>query len=240
VWPDARNVDSTSLDVYAQRMSDQLGPAPAADLSVSVTAEPALLPPGENATYRIVVKNAGPDGTRSANLILEPPPSGNIVSIDARNCNITGVFTPLVCGLGPVAAGASVEVSLVLRVGAGDMAMKATVYGGETDPDLANNAAQGGAFATGDFALTALSSSATVVAGGAASYALRITHRNGPLADFVTLTCSGLPADGPPAWRNSRAGAPVVLVAAVRSPCGLTRGGGARGSSGPGHVGPPE
>jgi len=73
-WPDGRNIPCSSpseCDVYAQRISDTRGPAPAADLAISASVSPDPVPINSNQTYEVHIKNNGPDVAHGVTLSVE-------------------------------------------------------------------------------------------------------------------------------------------------------------------------
>ena len=113
---------------------------PAADLSITKTMGAAQA--GEPLTYTLAVTNHGPS-TSSAVTVKDTLPAGTTFKSAAPSqgtCAANG--QAVVCQLGPLASGASAQVSITVEVAAsvsGTLRNVATVEGPEPDPNKLNN-----------------------------------------------------------------------------------------------------
>lgn len=151
------------------------------DLSVVKTALATNVLNGANATFRIVVRNAGPS-TAAAVTITDPLPAGVAYVSDDRGCAEAG--GTVTCMVGAMAPGGTETIDvLVTGIATGVQTNTATVSATGSpaaDRDHLNDA--GTASITvdpaADLALVKRGP-ATVAAGGLATYALEVTN-NGP------------------------------------------------------------
>lgn len=206
-WPDGRaipcaiTVGQRECDVYAQRVSDQVGAAPTADLSVQMSALPNPSPAGGNVTFTMTITNNGPNTAEGVNLLDAFPGLGRFVSMTPTQggCIFSAGFVGPLCGLGPLASGSKATVTLVMGTAAdnpGTYTNSATVYSGENDPNTANNTGSASVNVAVDFTLAAAPGSTTVSAGQSATYTITVTPLVTILGDTVTFSCSGLPPEG--------------------------------------------
>lgn len=154
-----------------------------ADLAVNVAA-PASATTGANAAYSVTIQNNGPSSATAVSLVSTIPSSGVLVAAtpSAGACN---EGTSLICNLGSMASGASVQVAVTVQIlNPGPATLGAQVSALETDPSLANNSA-----------------SATVAVGGVAynpvptfSVTAPAGIRTGSSDTQITLTGTGFTA----------------------------------------------
>ena len=158
-------------------------PVPVADVTVAKIA-PAVLNPGTNASYRIIVKNLGPSIAQGVQL-ADPGPAG--LTLVNSSC---GAFP---CAIGTLQAGESREITVVYRVpfpftGADPVVNVATVTATTFDPDLGNNTETVGASvdAAADLQLVK-TGPASVVAGTTATYTITVTNAGPSSAGNVVI-----------------------------------------------------
>lgn len=119
--------------------------APWTDLSVKETASPPTVVVGGVVTYRITVRNHGPnDATR---VVLDDKPAAGAVVLSAHSsagrCSVRQKLVPVVCHLGTMKSGAKVTITVRARVTQLSPRYKNTVAVGTAtyDPTLTNNVA---------------------------------------------------------------------------------------------------
>ena len=204
-WPDGRaipcaiTVGRRECDVYAQRVSDQVGAAPTADLSVQMSASPSPAPLGSNVTFTITITNNGPNTAEGVNLLDSFPALGSFVSMTTSQgaCLFSAGFMGPLCGLGPLSSGSKATVTLLMGTtdSPGTYTNGATVYSGENDLNTADNTTSASDTVAVDFTLAAAPGSDTVATGQSATYTITLTPLVAILSDTVTLSCSGLPPE---------------------------------------------
>ena len=190
---------------------------PEADLSVTKTVSPNPIVPGAPAVYSLVVTNNGPSRAASAFLSDTPPAGEQFVSFATTQGDCSSL-SPLICDLGPVAAGATVRVDVTASIdpsATGNLTNSATVSSSTADPNPANN--------TGT-TTTPLAPSADleiekigtdpIVAGGANSYTLTVTN-NGPSTATAVAINDPLPADLSGVTASSTGGPCMVAAGTV-------------------------
>ena len=198
-WPDGRNVPcplSVGLpecDIYAQRVSDVLGAAPRADLSVTGTVSPTPAVIGVDQNYAVQVSNIGPQTAHGASLKLNLP-SLIAAKAVAAGCLPTD-FNFVICALGDLPGGSSATLNFTLaNHTSGNFTNKAEVHATEIDPSAANNSASSSYSIAVDFTLIAGTASATVQAGQTATYNMIFRSQVEFLNTLPQMSCSGLPA----------------------------------------------
>jgi uncharacterized repeat protein (TIGR01451 family) len=170
----------------------EVPPMGSADVRVTKTG-PAFAVAGDLVAYTITVTNAGPSDVQAVQL-LDPVPDG-LSFVSATEPCAGGVP----CELGPLAAGASVTVTVTFQVspafaGPGLIVNTATAMSPTPDPDDANNV--GSAFtvievppmvsADADVQVTK-TGSAAAVAGGLVAYTITVTNAGPSDAQAVQL-----------------------------------------------------
>ena len=125
---------------------------PAADLSLEISDSPDPVPAGQPFIYTVVARNDGPSDATAVVLTDTLPPSvffdGSVPS--QGNCTRSGAT--LTCELGSLASSASATVEITLRAKrARTLTNTATVSGGESDPDTADNTDEEETLATSVF-----------------------------------------------------------------------------------------
>jgi len=119
--------------------------APWTDLSVKKTASPPTVILGGIVTYRITVRNHGPnDATR---VVLDDKPAAGAVVLSAHSsagrCSVRNKLLPVVCQLGTLKSGANVTITVRVRATKQSRRFKNIVGLGTAtyDPTLTNNVA---------------------------------------------------------------------------------------------------
>jgi uncharacterized repeat protein (TIGR01451 family) len=115
------------------------------DLSVKKTASPPTVLAGGVVTYRITVRNHGPnDATR---VVLGDKPAAGAVVLSAHSsaarCAVRHKLVPVLCQLGTLKSGATVTITVRARVSKPSSRYKNVVAVGTAtyDPNLGNNVA---------------------------------------------------------------------------------------------------
>ncbi len=164
-----------------------------ADLSLTKTAVPATVYPGEQVVYSLGAANAGPEDATNVT-VADTLPAG--VAYVSDTCGgvwdgTTGVWT---WSIGTLTNGANATCDLTVSVATtapGTITNSATVAGAETDPDTGNNTA------TADFAVAALADVSIVKTSGASGpvnpgsnvvYTLGVSNAGPSDATGVTVT----------------------------------------------------
>lgn len=130
----AQRSSGGDTDAFVARLS------PAADLSLVKTDSPDPAVAGQPLTYTLTVHNAGPEPVAGLALRDRLPAGATFVSASPGCAHAAGLVT---CGLGELAAGASVQRQLVVRPALPDPALSntATVVSSVADPDTSNDSA---------------------------------------------------------------------------------------------------
>ncbi|MBO9662261.1 DUF11 domain-containing protein, partial [Dokdonella sp.] len=164
--------------------------AASANLSVAKTG-PATAIAGTNATYTLVVSNAGPSTATAVNL-ADPTPAGlSFVSADAP------CAAGFPCALGDLAAGASVTVNVTYAIPSnqtGTITNTATVSSPTSDPDTSDNTSTATTTLSGSADVSVTKSGpATVTAAGTLTYTI-VVRNAGPSDANGTSVSDPLPA----------------------------------------------
>jgi hypothetical protein len=170
----------------------------AADLTISKTHTGNFFQGQTNATYSIVVSNAGAGATAGNVTVTDAPPTGySVTSLTGTGWTCT-VATLSCTRSDALAFGASYPAITVTGSVAAtadpNFTNTATVAGGgelNTSNDSATDATT--VSAPPDFTLGITSQSVTVNAGGTANYVFTITPTSGALSTGITFAVSGLP-----------------------------------------------
>ena len=182
-----------SSSTYEMRAADNSASVSAAvtaigDLGVTMTAAPSVPVAGDVVTYTIPVTNAGPSMVRSIGL-SDPVATGNtyvsssVAPLAGGVCGYTAAARIVECGLAPLDAGATVTVTVVIRLGANVTAINNAVSVVSLTPDsnIADNnvSVQSAGTAVADVAVSLSIGAATAYPGESVSYTLTVTN-NGP------------------------------------------------------------
>ncbi|GAA3169139.1 MULTISPECIES: isopeptide-forming domain-containing fimbrial protein [Streptomyces] len=144
-----KQISNTATASYENRLGDTPEPLtstsneqitqikPAADLTVTKAADATTVTVGQTVTYRITVRNTGPNDATGVTVTDQLPDGLTFLSADG-----TGAYDPAtgVWRVGDLADGGA--TTLVLRAKAtraGRITNSATAHANETDPDTANN-----------------------------------------------------------------------------------------------------
>ena len=115
------------------------------DLSVKKTASPPTAVVGGVVTYRITVRNHGPNA--ATRVVVDEHPAAGAVVVSAHSsagrCAVSHKLVPVLCQLGTVKSGAKVTITVRARVTRQSPRYKNTVAVGTAtyDPTLTNNVA---------------------------------------------------------------------------------------------------
>jgi uncharacterized repeat protein (TIGR01451 family) len=175
-------------------------PGPAADLALTLAANPHPVMVGQVLTYTLNVSNAGPSDASDVTLTDLLPAGVTLVSVQPSQGSCAGIAT-LSCSLGMVAAGGDASVVIqVIPNQAGGITDTASVTSGLNDPDLTNNdatvtvVAYTGQEPTADLSLTKRASAVQASVGATFIYELTISNAGPDNATGVLVTDT-LPAE---------------------------------------------
>jgi uncharacterized repeat protein (TIGR01451 family) len=109
----------------------------AADLQATVTAKPASVRKGQTASYKLTVKNNGPNSADSVAL-TDIVSNGTVLSITPSlgTCNKAAIS---VCRLGTLAKGASASIAVNIKADANSLTQKISVSAAPKDNVPSNN-----------------------------------------------------------------------------------------------------
>jgi len=112
-----------------------------ADVSITKSASPSPGSTGQDLTYTLTVRNAGPGAAPNTTVVDTLPGGLSARSATASQGSCSGTTT-VGCSLGTLATGATATVTVVVRpTSAGTLTNTAMVGAGAPDPNLANNTA---------------------------------------------------------------------------------------------------
>ncbi len=210
------NVDGSNVQRVTNSMpNDDYSPSwqrvqqASADLSITKTDSPDPITVGANLTYTLTVSNGGPS-TAFGVSVSDPLPAGtSFISATSTQGGCSGLLT-VTCGLGSVANGASVTITVLVRATqVGQLSNTATVSALTADPSLANNSA-----------------TATTTVTGAADLSVRLAtsaasaKRNKPFVYTATVTNGG-PSSAVAGFTDALpAGTVFVLAQSSAGSCG--------------------
>ena len=188
-------VSSTTSDYNSTNdtATVQTGVTTAADVSLTKTASPTTVAPGNNVTYTLTAANAGPS-VASAVKITDVLPTGmSYVSAAApAGTTCTESSGTITCQANSLAVGASIPITIVAKVAAstpsGQLVNTGRVSSTTTDPNAANNTASATVTVAPQADLQVVKTALTnpVVAGQQVRFSIKITN-NGP-SDAANVT----------------------------------------------------
>ncbi|OYO17574.1 hypothetical protein CGZ94_01350 [Enemella evansiae] len=188
-------VSSTTSDYNSTNdtATVQTGVTTAADVSLTKTASPTTVAPGNNVTYTLTAANAGPS-VASAVKITDVLPTGmSYVSATApAGTTCTESSGTITCQANSLAVGASIPITIVAKVAAstpsGQLVNTGRVSSTTTDPNAANNTASATVTIAPQADLQVVKTVLTnpVVAGQQVRFSIKITN-NGP-SDAANVT----------------------------------------------------
>jgi uncharacterized repeat protein (TIGR01451 family) len=113
-----------------------------ADLSISKTAAPPIVPRGGDVVFTITVTNDGPGAATNVEVTDPLPASFTFVSATPSQGSCSGTTT-ITCALGTLNAASSATVTITATAtgGSGAYGNTATVTAAETDPQSSDNSA---------------------------------------------------------------------------------------------------
>ncbi|MFD2033961.1 hypothetical protein ACFSKL_04110, partial [Belliella marina] len=162
-----------------------------AALNITKTATSATVVAGENISYTITVSNAGPSDAQDVTITDVLPAGTGFVSADNGGTETGGTVT---WNLGTMAAGASMELTLVLSTEsslvAGTTISNIAVVDSPTDEDgpKESDPEDVDVETSADLDIVKTATSATVVAGENISYNIRVSNAGPSDAQDVTIT----------------------------------------------------
>ncbi len=162
---------------------------PVADLALSKVDSPDPVNVGDRLTYTLTLTNVGPS-TASGVILTDTLPAG--VTLATADGGCVG-STTLVCTIGSMAAGTTINRSIVVTVtasAAGVITNSANVAGNEFDPSLNNNAAVASTTVVPvvGLALSQIDVPDPVYVGGRLTYTLTLTNHGPSNASGVVVT----------------------------------------------------
>ena len=195
------DVASVTSDVIDPDLADNTATASvtttrSANLSVTKSALQQSVVPGEEASFEVTVRNAGPSTAREVALLdTTVGPGLTVTGVDpSADCQPTGGGVQ--CDLGSLAPGASRAYTIVGVVGSaasGEVVNEARVTSGTPDPDPSDDVASATvtvAPPVSDLTLVKSVAPTSVVAGGRVTYSLVTTNRGPSTAADVAVTDS--------------------------------------------------
>jgi uncharacterized repeat protein (TIGR01451 family) len=165
---------------------------PAANLSLTMTASPAMVLAGENLTYNMVVENHGPETATGVTITNAIPAGAQLISTTVSQGSISQIEELLYANLGIMASGARATVTIVISAAVpGAIFHTATVGGNEVDLNLANNTASTMTTIqnpSADLTVTLSGSPQPALVGSNIVYSITITNHGPDTAPAVVLT----------------------------------------------------
>ncbi len=170
------------------------GPAaPTANLSITKAITPSRPVPGQQVTYLLTVRNAGPSAAVATTVSdqLDPAFTGASATSTSGTCSISP--TNLVsCAVGTVASGGTATITLTATLDAdatGDISNTATVASPTADPNNGNNSgtATGTTAPSADVSITKTMDPPTPVAGDPVTFTLSVRNAGPSTASAVAI-----------------------------------------------------
>ena len=174
---------------------------PEADVSITKTASPDPVKVGEPLTYKLTVRNNGPDKAPDTVVADTLPPNVTLVSATTSDGGCSGTST-VFCTLGDGApAGAAATITIVVTpTKAGRLSNTATVSSSAKDPAEGNNAATatvtvlGAGTERSDRLVVKTHTPSVVLRDGRVTYTIRVTNNGPDPSTGVTLVDTLPPA----------------------------------------------
>ena len=191
---------ATADPVPGNGTSDPVSSAVTRSADVSVTKTVDAVVAGEDATFTLTVRNAGPSTARDVVVTDDLPAGMTAGAVTGADCAV--VEQQVRCELGELGLTGDDPVVITVPVAVADdvdadtFSNTATVLGGDPDPDPEDNqgTADGDAAALADLSVTKETDARAFVPGGQARWTL--TARNdGPSAARAVTVVDRLPAD---------------------------------------------
>jgi uncharacterized repeat protein (TIGR01451 family) len=161
-----------------------------ADLSITKADAPDPVIVGQTLTYTLTATNSGPSDATGVTVTDTLPGGVTLVSASASQGNCSGTNT-ISCSLGNLTNGSSATVTIrVTPTTAGTLTNTASIQGGQSDPNTANNTATATttANAVSDLAITKTDSPDPVLAGQTLTYTIGVSNGGPSPATAVTVT----------------------------------------------------
>ncbi|WP_322919226.1 hypothetical protein [Nocardioides renjunii] len=165
-----------------------------ADVSLTKSAAPEPVLAGNQVTYALTARNAGPNAAAGVQVVDTLPEGVVLVSSNPSTGTCSFSSPTLTCGLGALASGATATVSVVVRVPPGSAATALTnvarISAATSDPNPGNNSASATTtvLRQADLGLTKSASPTDPVPGTAVTYTLVATNDGASRAADVTIT----------------------------------------------------
>jgi uncharacterized repeat protein (TIGR01451 family) len=168
----------------------------AADLSIVKSADPTTATPGTNQTYKLLVRNSGPDTAQNVR-VADALPKGLTFVSASPECSL--VAGSVACTVPSMASGEERTFTVTAKVAAstdGRLTNTATVASDTTDPDPGNNTSTVVVPAEGkaDLSITKTPSVRTLGPNGQVLYTL-VIRNDGP-SDATGVTVTDVPPAG--------------------------------------------
>ncbi|MEN3280205.1 MAG: hypothetical protein V7607_1345 [Solirubrobacteraceae bacterium] len=179
----SNNTSSQTIDVH-----------PSADLKIVKTASVTTVHEGQDFRYTLAVTNAGPSTARAAT-VTDSLPAGVALRSASSSTGSCGQGDPVVCGLGDIASGGKVTITLdVTATGAGRPENTAIAESPTPDPDLADNSDHTAVTTDrlADLAITKSASTPVVADGEAFDYTLKVVN-HGPSRAIGSVVTDAVP-----------------------------------------------
>ncbi|MBI3660705.1 DUF11 domain-containing protein [Candidatus Acetothermia bacterium] len=162
-----------------------------ADLSITKTASTNPVIVGQNLTYTLTVKNAGPNAATNA-ILTDPLPNGmSFVSSSASQGSCNGTTT-IICNLGSLENGKTATITIVVKaIAQGTITNTANITAVEPDPNPADNTATATVTANlpqADLSVSASASPDPVLVKKNLTYTIVVTNNGPQSATNVILT----------------------------------------------------
>jgi uncharacterized repeat protein (TIGR01451 family) len=186
----------TPDDTPGNNTDEHKVPLAQADLSIVKSADPTTVVPGTNQTYKLVVKNNGPDTAENVR-VADALPAGLTYVSASPECSLAGAT--VACTVASLASGDTRTFTVTAKVASsvnGRLTNTATVNSDTPDPDPGNNTSTVVVPTKGqaDLSITKTPSVRTVGPNGQVLYTL-VVKNNGP-SDATDVTVTDTPPTG--------------------------------------------